>query len=83
MELLQEDKRRGFFSWIKGGLSYSDGSMDDGAVAALGTVVSYLGISAYSVYSNTNHAFDMQQFGVGAGALFAGVGVLLGQRKVN
>ena len=71
------------FQWIKGGLSYSDGTMDDGAIAALGTVIAYLAISAYSVYASDGHHFNMQEFGVGAGALFAGVGVLLGQRKFN
>ncbi len=71
------------FAWIKGGLSYGDGTMDDGAMAALGTVIAYVGISAYSVYASSDHAFKMQEFGIGAGALFAGVGVLLGQRKVN
>ena len=71
------------FAWVKTGLSYSDGSMDDGAIAALSAVFSYIGISAYSVYANPTHLFDMQQFGIGAGALFGGVGIMLGQRKVN
>lgn len=70
-------------NWIKGGLSYTDGTMDEGSIAALATVVAYISISAYSVYASTNHTFNMQEFGIGAGALFAGVGVLLGQRKVN
>ncbi|MFA6213531.1 MAG: hypothetical protein WC714_29105 [Candidatus Obscuribacterales bacterium] len=70
-------------NWIKGGLSYADGTMDDGAIAALATVAAYIAISAYSVYASASHVFNMQEFGIGAGALFAGVGVLLGQRKVN
>jgi len=57
--------------------------MDEGSVCAVATVMAYLVISAYSVYASATHAFDMQAFGIGAGALFAGVGVLLGQRKVN
>lgn len=69
--------------WIKDGLSYTDGSMDEGSIAALLTVIGYIAISAYSAYASPSHAFDMQAFGIGAGALFAGVGVLFGQRKVN
>lgn len=71
------------WQWIKGGLSYTDGTMDEGSVAALATVAAYICISAYAAYANPQHTFNMQDFGIGAGALFAGVGVLLGQRKVN
>lgn len=71
------------WAWIKGGLSYSDGTMDDGAVAAMATVFAYLAIAAYSVHASEHHIFNMQEFGIGAGAIFAGVGVLFGTRKIN
>lgn len=39
-----------------------------------------LGLAVYSV-GWKNQPFDMQTFGVGVGALFAGVGVALGLKK--
>lgn len=47
---------------------------------AVGTIATGLGLSAYAVVAN-KQPFDMQQFGIGAGALFAGVGVALGLKR--
>lgn len=47
---------------------------------ALGAILSGIGLQIYAVGWH-NQAFDMQTFGVGTGALFAGVGVALGLKK--
>ncbi|MCX6010324.1 MAG: hypothetical protein NTW48_09930 [Chloroflexi bacterium] len=43
-------------------------------------IVTGLGLQVYAVGWH-NQPFDMQTFGIGTGALFAGVGVALGLKK--
>lgn len=47
---------------------------------AVGSIVVGLGLNIYAVVTK-GQPFDMQTFGVGTGALFAGVGVALGLKK--
>ncbi len=47
------------------------------ALASIGTG---LGLQIYAIGWN-HQSFDMQTFGVGTGALFAGVGVAIGLKK--
>lgn len=46
---------------------------------AVGSIVVGLGLNVYAVVKG--QPFDMQAFGIGTGALFAGVGVALGLKK--
>ena len=48
---------------------------------AVASVVSGLGLQIIAVFKG--QPFDMQAFGVGTGALLAGVGVALGMKKEN
>lgn len=47
---------------------------------ALLSILTGLGLSIYAVVKK-DQPFDMQQFGIGVGVLFAGVGVALGLKK--
>ena len=60
--------------WIKKGLSDDVGAMDEARVAALLIVLSFIGNSIASIVMSPSHTFDPQQFGIGAGALAAGLG---------
>lgn len=46
---------------------------------AVGSIITGLGLQIYKVVHGAD--FDMQTFGIGVGALFAGVGVALGLKK--
>jgi hypothetical protein len=46
---------------------------------AVGSIAVGLGLNIYAVVKG--QPFDMQAFGIGTGALFAGVGVALGLKK--
>ena len=46
---------------------------------AVGSIAVGLGLNVYAVVKG--QPFDMQAFGIGTGALFAGVGVALGLKK--
>lgn len=48
---------------------------------AVGSIVVGLGLNIFAVVKG--QPFDMQAFGIGTGALFAGVGVALGLKKEN
>lgn len=69
------------FAFIKSGFTTKDGELDDARVAAFMLVITFIGNSIAAVH--LSHTFDMQQFGIGAGALAAGIGVWFGQRKDN
>ena len=69
--------------WLRRIFEDKDGVPDDARIAAFLLVLSFIGDSAASVIMSVSHAFDAQQFGIGAGALAAGVGVWFGQRKEN
>lgn len=55
-------------------------SFDLARVLAACSVLSGIGLQIYAV-GWKGQPFDMQIFGVGTGALFAGVGVALGMKK--
>ena len=59
--------------WIKKAFEDSTGVPDEARVCAVSMVLGYLLLAAYSVIFQS-HPFDMQAFGIGAGALSAGVG---------
>ena len=59
-----------------------NGLADDGRVGAFLVVLGYIAIAGWDVMVNKK-PFDPQQYGIGAGALFAGVGAMFGIRKGN
>ncbi len=60
-------------AWLKSVLTDPNGLWDDARICAVLMVLAYIGLSGWDVIKLGQH-FDMQQFGVGAGALSAGVG---------
>lgn len=68
-------------SWLNRMFSDANGVPDEGRVGAMLLIVSFCGASIASVVMSPTHAFDMQDFGVGAGALAGGLGALFGFRK--
>ena len=68
-------------NWLKSMFSDSSGAVDDARIAAFMMVVSFIGNSAFALYKG--QPWNPQEFGLGAGALAAGVGVWFGQRKGN
>ncbi len=68
-------------NWLKSMFSDSSGGVDDARIAAFMMVVSFIGNSAFALYKG--QPWNPQEFGLGAGALAAGVGVWFGQRKGN
>lgn len=67
-------------SWIGRMFSDDAGVPDDARVAAFLIVLTFAGNSVYAVVMSTTHAFDAQQFGIGVGAMAAGIGLWFGQR---
>lgn len=70
-------------AFIKSGFTTKDGELDDARLAAFMLVVAYIGHSLISIIMNPAHTFDAQNWGVGAGALAAGIGMWFGARKDN
>ena len=68
-------------NWLKSMFSDSSGAIDDARIAAFLMVLSFIGNSAFALYKG--QPWNPQEFGLGAGALAAGVGVWFGQRKGN
>lgn len=68
--------------WINRMLADPSGIPDDARVAGFLIVLGYIGIAVYNV-AIEHHPFDMQQYGIGAGAMSAGIGVWFGVRKGN
>lgn len=60
-------------SYVAALVADSNGVPDDARVCAMFVVLCYCALTAYSVVAH-KQVFDAQQFGVGAGALAAGVG---------
>lgn len=58
------------------------GVPDDARVAAFLLIAGYVALGLWSVIVN-HQAMDFQQYGIGAGALTAGVGGWFGLRKNN
>lgn len=53
---------------------------DISRVSGLLTVLTFLGLTVYSVVRSEGHHFDMQAFGIGAGAVIAAMGAALGMK---
>src|SRR5512135_93360 len=68
-------------NWINKLFCDANGVPDDARVAAFLLVLAFIGNSIYATV--TGHTFDAQQFGVGSGALAAGIGGWFGFRKAN
>jgi FtsH-binding integral membrane protein len=69
--------------WAKKGLSDDVGNMDEARVSAMVTVLTFLGCAIASVVMSETHEFKMQDFGIGFGAMAAGIGGWLGFRGKN
>ena len=70
-------------SWIERMFLDASGEPDDARVAAFLIVLAFIFNAVYAVVAGKDHTFDAQQFGIGAGALAAGIGCWFGQRKAN
>ncbi len=66
-------------NWIKRMFEDANGVPDDARVSAFFLVIGFIFSSLYSVY--IGHEFKAQEWGIGAGALAAGVGGWFGLRK--
>jgi len=69
--------------FLKSGFTTKEGDLDDGRVIAFMLVLTFIGNTLYATYVNFAHTFDMQNFGIGAGALCGGIGAFFGLRKDN
>ena len=67
-------------NWINKMFCDEAGIPDDARVAAFLIVLAFVGNSLFAVIASPTHAFDAQQFGIGVGAMAAGIGVWFGQR---
>lgn len=69
--------------FIKSGFTTDKGELDDARLAAFLLVLAYIGHSLLAIVLEPTHKFDPQAWGIGAGALAAGIGMWFGQRKEN
>lgn len=69
--------------WVKRVFEDAQGVPDEARIGAGLLIVTFCGNSIASVVMSSTHAFDPQTFGIGAGALAAGLGAWLGLRKDN
>jgi hypothetical protein len=67
--------------WLKRMFEDANGVPDDARVSAFLLVLGFICSSLYSVY--IGHEFKPQDWGIGAGALAAGIGGWFGFRKEN
>ena len=67
-------------NWINRMFSDADGIPDDARVSAFMIVLAFIGNSVFAVVMSSTHGFDAQQFGIGVGAMSAGIGVWFSQR---
>ena len=67
-------------NWINRMFSDADGIPDDARVSAVMIVLAFVGNSIFAVVMSSTHGFDAQQFGIGVGAMAAGLGLWFGQR---
>lgn len=70
-------------AWLKRVLEDSAGIPDEARIGAMLVILTFCGNSIASVVMSSTHTFDPQSFGIGAGALAAGLGAWLGLRKDN
>ena len=68
-------------AFIKSGFTTAQGELDDARVAAMLLVLAYIGSTFYTIYQG--QPFNYKDFGIGVGALSAGVGCWFGIRKEN
>lgn len=68
-------------NFIKEMFTDKNGIADDGRIAAFVLMLTYVGNSTYATY--LNQLWHPQDFGIGAGALVAGLGALLKLRGEN
>jgi len=68
-------------NWLKSLFADANGIPDDARLAAFLLVLSYIANSIVAIVMSHEHLFNAQEFGIGAGALSAGIGVWFGQRK--
>lgn len=68
-------------NWFKKMFEDANGIPDDARVSAFLLVLGFIASSVWSVYGG--HEFKPQDWGIGAGALAAGVGGWFGLRKTN
>ena len=67
-------------NWINRMFSDPNGIPDDARVSAFMIVLAFVGNSIFAVVMSSTHGFDAQQFGIGVGAMAAGLGLWFGQR---
>ena len=60
-------------NWLHSVFADVNGVPDEARICAVAMVLAYIALAAFDVIYH-NAKFDMQQFGIGAGALSAGVG---------
>lgn len=70
-------------AWWQRVFEDSAGIPDEARIGAMLLIVAFVGNSVLTVLLNEGHVFNAQDFGIGAGALTAGVGAWLGLRKDN
>lgn len=70
-------------NWLKKIVEDAKGIPDEARIGALLIIGTFCGNSITSVVMSATHTFDAQNFGIGAGALAAGLGAWLGLRKDN
>jgi hypothetical protein len=71
------------FTWVRQLFEDANGVPDEARVGAFILICCFAWNSVSSVMYSATHAFSAQDFGIGAGALAAGVGAWLGLRKDN
>lgn len=66
---------------LKEMFSDAQGILDEARIAAFLIVLAFVVSTVYAVY--TSRVFNAQEFGIGAGAMAAGIGAWFGIRKDN
>ncbi len=59
--------------WIIDLFRDQNSDADETVLYALSGVLTYNALAIYSVVASTTHAFDMQAYGIGFGAILAGI----------
>jgi hypothetical protein len=71
------------WDWILKVVEDANGVPDEARIGALCLIATFCYNSYTAVVLSATHTFDPQTFGIGAGALAAGLGAWLGLRKDN
>ena len=67
--------------WIRKAFEDANGIPDDARVSAFLLVLAFIANAGFALYKG--QAWNAQDFGIGAGALVAGIGGFFGLRKGN